>query len=316
MRQTTVDVIIPSYRPDAGFRGLLRKLSDQSVRVSHILVINTDEQYWDEELIRGLPEAEVFHITREEFDHAGTRNMGAGFSDADYIVFLTQDAMPADRDLIRNLLGPFRDPVVKAVYGRQLPKKDCKIAEGFVRSYNYPAESHVRTLDDLPEYGIKTFFCSNVCAAYDHRVFRELNGFSEPSIFNEDMIYAGRLMRLGYAVAYAADAEVYHSHNYSCMTQFHRNFDNGVSQAMHPELFADVPSEGEGKKMIRFVAKKLRSVHRSYLLPGFLIQCGFRLAGFRLGANYRKLPAKTVVRLSMNKTFWNRILHGGGEGAL
>lgn len=38
------------------------------------------------------------------------------------------------------------------------------------------------------------------------------------------MIYAGRLIQEGYAVAYAADAKVIHSHNYSCMQQFHRNF--------------------------------------------------------------------------------------------
>lgn len=57
------------------------------------------------------------------------------------------------------------------------------------------------------------------------------------------MIYAGRLIQEGYAVAYAADAKVIHSHNYSCMQQFHRNFDLGVSQAEHPEIFAGVPSE-------------------------------------------------------------------------
>ncbi len=316
MGQATVDVIIPSYRPDGSFRNLLKMLSAQTFPVSHILVINTDEDGWDEALIRGIPKAEVFHIEKEEFDHAATRNMGAGFSDADYLVFMTQDAMPADDNLILSLLRPFEDPAVKAVYGRQLPKKDCRIAEGFVRSYNYPPEGHVRSLKDLPQYGIKTFFCSNVCAAYDHRVFRELNGFSEPSIFNEDMIYAGRLMRLGYSVAYAAGAEVYHSHNYSNRIQFRRNFDNGVSQAMHPELFDGVPSEGEGRKMVRYVVRRLRSVHRSYLIPGFLVQCAFRLAGFRFGKKYRSLPFRTVVRMSLNREFWKGVMRESGEGTL
>ena len=50
----------------------------------------------------------------------------------------------------------------------------------------------------------------------------------EKTIFNEDMIYAADLIHAGYGIAYAADAKVVHSHNYSCSQQFHRNFDLGV----------------------------------------------------------------------------------------
>ena len=44
---------------------------------------------------------------------------------------------------------------------------------------------------------------------------------------------------------------VIHSHNYNCMQQFHRNFDPGVSQAEHPEVFEGVPSEGEGIRLVK-----------------------------------------------------------------
>lgn len=65
---------------------------------------------------------------------------------------------------------------------------------------------------------------------YDRRTYEELGGFVESTLFNEDMIYAGHLVQAGYAIAYAADAKVVHSHNYGCLAQLHRNFDLGVSR--------------------------------------------------------------------------------------
>lgn len=66
------------------------------------------------------------------------------------------------------------------------------------------------------------------------------------TLFNEDMIYAATAMDAGYAVAYVPEAKVVHSHNLTPMQQFHRNFDLAVSQAEHPEIFAELKSEGEG----------------------------------------------------------------------
>ena len=99
------------------------------------------------------------------------------------------------------------------------------------RSFNYPEQSSVKSLADIDKYGIKTYFCSNVCAAYDKGIYLKTGGFTERAIFNEDMICAGTMIQKGYSVVYAADARVYHSHNYSGKQQFHRNFDLGVSQA-------------------------------------------------------------------------------------
>ncbi len=300
----TVDVIIPTYKPDHSLRDLLKLLKRQTYPIGHILILNTEEEYWNIEWTQGISGVEVFHLKKSEFDHGATRDMGAGFSAADILVYMTQDAMPKDEYLIEHLVQAFEKPMVKAAYARQLPKKDCKIAEGCVRMFNYPEESTVHTLDDLPILGIKTYFCSNVCAAYDHQLYTELGGFTRPCIFNEDMLYAARIITLGYAVAYVAEAEVYHSHNYSNMQQYHRNFDNGVSQAMHPEIFSNVHSTGEGMRLVKAVTKYLISLRRAYLLPGFYLQCAFRMVGFRLGKNYRHLPAWLVRASTMNQGFW------------
>ncbi len=304
MGTKSVDVIIPTFRPDSSFRSLLEQLDRQSVRPDHILIINTGEENWNEELAAGIPNAEVFHITKKEFDHAATRNMGAGFSNADYLIFMTQDAVPADHLLVEKLLQSFDDPLVRVSYARQLPKPDSRIAEAFVRIYNYPDESRIQKIEDTAERGVKAFFCSDVCACYERGLFTEMHGFSAPAIFNEDMVYAGRIMNLGYCVRYAADAVVIHSHNYTASQQFRRNFDNGVSQAMHPEIFGRVRSEGEGVRMVKFVAGKLKDSGRLYLLPGFCVQCAARLLGFRMGKAFRRLPRWLVRACSSNREFW------------
>ena len=124
-----------------------------------------------------------------------------------------------------------------AAYARQPPDKDCDIIERYTRSFNYPKESSVKTKADLDRLGIKTFFCSDVCAAYRRDLFEELGGFESPVIFNEDMFFATNAIEHGYGVAYAAEAKVVHSHNYTMRQQFHRNFDLAVSQKQHPEIF-------------------------------------------------------------------------------
>ena len=41
----------------------------------------------------------------------------------------------------------------------------------------------------------KTYFCSNVCAAYKKSIYEEIGGFVKKAIFNEDMIYAGTMAK-------------------------------------------------------------------------------------------------------------------------
>ena len=81
------------------------------------------------------------------------------------------------------------------------------------------------------------------------------------------MIYAGWMVKKGYGVAYVSEARVYHSHNYSCMQQFHRNFDLGVSQAEHPEVFEGVPSEGEGIRLVKKSMVYLLKTGHVLLIP-------------------------------------------------
>ena len=196
MKTLKTDVIIPAYRPGEEFEKLLERLSAQKYPINKILVMNTEKKFWKEIWEQKYPLVEVRHLTKEEFDHGGTRRQAAELSDAEILVFMTQDAMPADRELIGALVGALAEnPQAGAAYARQLPKKDCRFLEKYTRSFNYPEQSCLKTEKDVQTHGIKTYFCSNVCAAYDHRIYDEIGGFPEHAIFNEDMIYAGWMVK-------------------------------------------------------------------------------------------------------------------------
>lgn len=305
MKKTGIDVVIPVYRPDQKLRRLLLQLTRQSVRPDEILLVNTERELFDESCVEGIEHVTVIHIRKNEFDHGGTRHMAATKLQGAFLLFLTQDAVPEDEFLIEHLRKAFDQEQVCAAYARQLPAPDCSVLERYTRSFNYGDISRVKTAEDLPELGIKTFFCSNVCAMYRRSAYEELGGFERKTIFNEDMIFAGKLIRHGRAVAYCADARVVHSHNYSGMQQFRRNFDLGVSQAEHPEIFAQVSSEGEGIRMVKQTAAYLCKTGRFYLLPVLVYQSGCKFLGYRLGKAFRKLPAGVIRWCTMNQGYWN-----------
>lgn len=306
-----VDVIIPTYKPDERLITTINMLRGQSLAPRRIVLMNTEQKYL-ENFFRGRSYdslgkyVEVKNISEWEFDHGATRNAGAKGSDADLLLFMTQDAVPYDNNLISNMAAAFEDKDVASCYARQLPAENACIAEVFSRGFNYPETSFVKSKEDISRLGIKTYFCSNSCAMYRNEVFIKLGMFPENMIFNEDMVYAHKVITNGYKIAYAADAMVVHSHNYTNMQQFHRNFDLAVSQAMHPEVFENISSEAEGasyaKTALKFFIEKKKPLQ---FIP-FAIGCAFRLLGYKLGKRYEHLSHKMILRCTMSPKFFKK----------
>ncbi len=302
-----VDVVIPTCRPTAEFHEVLQRLLHQTVPPQQILLINTDREFFDMHLLdslEGRDRIRIIHIRRQEFDHGGTRRMGAAMVHSELLLLMTQDALPENEHLIENLADAFEEEQVGAAYARQIARPDCTVLERFTRSFNYPQESHVRSAADLPVCGVKTFFCSNVCAMYRRSAYEEAGGFEQRTIFNEDMILAWKMICCGKTIAYCADALVIHSHNYTGREQFCRNFDLGVSQAEHPEIFSGVRSEEEGTALVRKTAQYLCESRQKRLLFSLVWISGCKYLGYRLGKSYQRLPGRLVRLFSQNKNYW------------
>lgn len=307
--EVMVDVVVPVYKPGRKFSRLLAMLNKQTHPVSNIIIMNTEQGYWNDSGYQGIGNLKVHHLKKEEFDHGATRNKGESYSQADIVVFMTDDAVPQNEHLVEELVNGFsyrgrQGELPAVVYARQLAERDCRFIEQYTRSFNYPEEDRVKTKEDLSVLGIKTYFASNVCCAYDRKLFHKLGGFIDRTIFNEDMIFAAKAVDHGYAVVYKAAAMVVHSHNYSGLMQFHRNFDLAVSQADHPEVFEGIKSESEGIKLVKQTGLNLLKQKKGYLLPELVYKSGCKFIGYRLGKVYRHLPRKVVLWCSMNASYW------------
>ena len=305
-----VDVVILTYKPEQKFLDLMEKLAHQTVPVNKIIIMNTEQKYFDRLTYGTLfskqyKNVQIRHLSKREFDHGRTRNSGVRCSEAPVFVMMTQDAVPADEFLIEALLRSLEQENAAVAYGRQLAPESCTEAEKFTRNFNYPPEKAVKTKNDIEKLGIKTYFCSNVCAAYKRDVFDALGGFIKHTIFNEDMIYAANAVQAGYAVVYQPEAKVYHAHDLSCGEQFHRNFDLGVSQADHPEIFASVSSESEGVRLVKMTIAHLKEKKMWMQIPGVPTPSP---KGDSAQGSDCTLPRKLVVKCSAkaNREYWNR----------
>ncbi|MBQ4416935.1 MAG: glycosyltransferase [Butyrivibrio sp.] len=318
------DVIIPVYKPDEKLDALLAALLRQLHAPRAVILLITRDAGNDAEaeaLAARLRATDARVKTRildkAEYDHAGTRNLGVSLMEdgADLFLMMTQDAVPADDHLTEKLAEAFTDDQVAAAYARQLADRDAPIPEKCARRFNYPAESQRKTIDDIPRLGIKTYFCSNVCAMYKKDVFDKTGGFEAPAIFNEDMVYAARVLKEGYAIVYEAKAQVTHTHRYSLKTQYLRSFDNGASQAIHADVFSGIRTEDEGSRYVRETIRTLMRVRQGNRIPYFLLQCAYRYAGFRKGKRYQSLSLKQRKRCSLNADYWDRAQANGDQAS-
>ncbi len=301
------DVIIPTYKPDRELLDILDMLGKQTVKPEHIIIMNTEERYLADllknESYSPAGNVKIYNIAKEEFDHGATRAAGVMHSDADIFICMTQDAVPADENFVKNLTAPLKDDIAVS-YARQLPKAGSGIAERTAREFNYPDKSCVKGPDDVERLGIKAFFCSNVSCAYRRDIYDRLGGFIKKTIFNEDMIYACGAVKAGYSIAYAADARVYHSHDYSAREQFRRNIDLGLSQAEHPEVFEGLSSEAEGKKLVIKTIKAMARGGEILHIPGYIWTTGCRYAGYLIGKNHKRIPMGYIKKHSSNPGYF------------
>ncbi len=318
------DVVILTHAPSDEFLISLNKFFEQEIKPQSIIVVNTDKEIFlknitnCEELKKCINNKDKnniklykIDIEKKDFDHGWSRNIAIKYIKSDYVLFMTDDAIPYDRELSKNMIRAFdkysdNDYKVAVVYARQIAKKGSKIVEKYVREYNYPDYDIVKEKKKESELGIKNYFCSNVCAMYDVDIFRKNDGFEENIILNEDMYYAYKVINDGYRVVYSADAKVYHSHDYSFREQFSRNFDIGVSQYDKKEIFDKLPSTNEGFKLLKYVMLKLLCRLRFISMCSFVIECFYRYRGFKLGRKYKTLTIDKCIEYSSNKDYFTK----------
>lgn len=305
----SLDIVIPVFRPDKRLEKCIERLMHQTICPDHIYLVVTyetesDRMKPDMKIYEKYPEIEIRYLPAEMYDHGGTRDRWMHRLDAEIVIFMVQDAIPVDRYLLENLLRPFEDSRVAVTYGRHVTDDRCEVTERCNRAFNYPKKSRVKSVNDEKKLGIKTYFNSNVCAAYRRNYYLQTEGFGTRAISSEDMMAARRLMEKGWKTAYVADARVLHYHNYRMAELWRRNFDIGVAHAEHPEMVKDVPPSGEGLKLVRSTAAWLYRHDKKWKLISFGLRSAGRYVAYQMGRHYKQLPLCVVRHCSRSKVYW------------
>ncbi|MGZ4979505.1 MAG: glycosyltransferase family 2 protein [Methylobacter sp.] len=306
---TKVGLIVPTLNAGKLWASWLKAFDQQTRKPDFLLVIDSSSSD-DTAVMASVYGFEVRVIPKAEFNHGGTRQFGVHMlSEADIIVFLTQDALLAKADAIERLLSAFEDRQVGAAYGRQLPHRNAGPIAAHARLFNYPpAESQLRSIEDRTRFGIKSAFISNSFAAYRYSALMQVGGFPVDTIMNEDTYVAGRMLVSGWKIAYCADAQVFHSHDYGFLEEFRRYFDIGVFHTNTAWLQLTFGSaSGEG---LRFVISEMRYLmkHAPWLIPSAVLRTGLKWLGFKLGELHSGLPRAMLRYFSLHKTYWLRTL--------
>ncbi len=306
-----VKVIVPTYNGGRIWKDCARALAQAQAAtpaVSGVVVVDSSSRD-DTVAVAHACGFTVDVIDFRDFDHGGTRNR-ACFSvagDADIVVFLTQDAVLDADSALADLAAAFSDPDVAVAYGRQLPHLDANPLAAHARLFNYRDKSYVCGREARAAMGLKTVFTSNSFAAYRMSVFKELGGFPEKNILSEDMYFAAKAVMGGYKVAYVAQAAVRHSHNYTPLEEFRRYFDIGVFH--HDEAWIAGNFGGAGGEGRRFIASELRYLFKNAptWIPRACVNNFFKIAGYKLGKNYSRLPGGLRRWFSMHRKYWDAV---------
>lgn len=302
-----IALVIPTLNGGEIFQKVVDGLLAQTIVPETLLIIDSGST--DNTLSAAMKAgAKIHQIIKADFNHGATRNLARNLVDADIYIFMTQDALPAAPHTLENLLSPFAlYPEVGLVYARQLPRCGAGPIEAFSRFFTYPAASQLKKISDRSIWGIKTVHCSNACAAYRRDALVSVGGFPDKVIMCEDVYTAARIMEAGYDIYYQADAQVYHSHNYSICQDFQRSFDLGVFYESRERWIFEAFG-GTKKQGVRFFLEGLSYLNDKdcgHLFPEWVGRTAVKFCGYKLGSLERFLPTSVKRSIGMHKNYWS-----------
>ena len=247
-------------------------------------------------------------ISPSAFDHGGTRLLRLDMTDADLVIFMTQDAVLAGVDSFERLLAVFADLRVGAAFGRQLPRVGADLIESHARLFNYSAQNRTVSQVDIDRLGLRAAFLSDSFAAYRREALLAVGGFQRRTIMGEDMMAGAKLLLAGWSIVYCADSPVYHSHRYGWRQEFSRYFDTGVMHARDPWLLDKLGgASGEGMKFVHSELAFLWQSGNGGLIGVALFRTAAKFIGYHLGRKEKWLPLNCKKCLGMNTGYWEKM---------
>ncbi len=228
-----VSIVIPTKNGGELFDQVLTMIDKQETNYSYeVICVDSGSSDDTIEIIK-KHNCILKQIPKEEFGHGKTRNLGASLGTGEYIIFITQDALPYDVHWIQNFIdGMKSDPEIVGGFGKHYPYPECNIFDKrdlALLFKGYGETNTIYQMEDKDRYEreegyrhILAFYSdNNSCMRRD---IWEKYPYADVN-FSEDQLWAKQMIELGYKKLYCPFAAVYHSHNYPLDTYKQRYYD-------------------------------------------------------------------------------------------
>jgi glycosyltransferase involved in cell wall biosynthesis/GT2 family glycosyltransferase len=220
-----VTIVIPVYNGGGLLKRVVEACLQQDLDAEfEILIIDSSST---DRCIEHLPQdnrIRIHRISKGEFGHGRTRNLGVSLAHGEFVAFITQDALPANNMWLMNLIAPLQtDRKVAGVFGCHIAHEghgpltsydlDQHFNRWIFRSHRKPIElEESRKKPDTPISNHERFYSdNNSClrkTAWKQIPLPEVT-------YGEDQLWAIAILRHGFKKAYASTAIVRHSHEYN-----------------------------------------------------------------------------------------------------
>jgi rhamnosyltransferase len=311
-----VSVVIPAKNGGQLFKGVLEAVLGQHTPWPfEVIVVDSGSVDGTADYVRSLPDVKLIEISSADFGHGRTRNLAISHSKSEFIAMLTHDALPASSTwLVEMVEIAEADPNIAGVFGRHIAYPDASPFTkrelemhfaGFESMKVVRIDDPARYATDVGHRQVLHFFSDN--NALLRRSVWEKTPYPDVD-FAEDQAWAKQIVEAGYSKAYAHQAAVYHSHDYTLFERLQRSFDESLA---FNRLFGYRLCVGPRALIRSWLALTARdlsyakeaSLWRSDLGTVLLAPLDnlMRLLGHYLGTRGEHLPQWARIRLSRDK---------------
>jgi len=291
-------IFIPTKNAGPELGIVLERIFEQKEKNIEVVIIDSGSQDETLKIASSFP-TRIHEIRPKDFGHGKTRNLALEYANSDYIVFLSQDAIPKEDKWLSNLLSNFNDKNVAGVFSRQIPRKGANEIHRFFYKYYFPQIKLKRPKKDFNS--IQNRFFSNVSSCIKKDVLQRIP-FNDSILTTEDQEWAKRVIAKGYNTIYEPKSLVIHSHDHNLVEIFKGYFDSSAAMS---EITKDEYNQFK-RSSKEYLIKEFLHIfqHKPLILPYWIMRNIVKVSAIFFGLNQKRLPLFLKRSFSLNKYYW------------
>lgn len=301
----SISIVIPTKNAGPRFARVLRALAAQDETRPWELVVVDSGSTDGTAAMAEQAGAMVHRVQPDAFTHGRARNIGASAATGEVLVFLVQDAEPADPGWLCRLTSNLERPGVAGAYSRQLPRPAASPMVAYFLLHTYPSAPAVRRPLSGKRARLSDVFFSNVGSAMPRTIWQRFP-FNEQMVMSEDQEWARRVLASGFSLVYDAEACVIHSHDYGIRSIFRRSFDSAASlRGVCDDTLGGMAGQG-----VRYILGEVRYLLQrglGHLIPYMLLYEASRSLGTLAGRHHHRLPPGLKRYLGLHRMYWQAV---------